>query len=108
MFILSINWIEFTCIFLQVVGESGLGKTTFLNALLRRYHENIIIASPEVSITEKTLQIQKVGEIEVKTETGDGVVRHTLYYYRYYSLYTNLYIFYRILIYMIVQDLAIL
>ena len=51
-----------------------MGKTTFLQALLRRYVDNATVASPEVPIGEKTLQITKVGGFEVSTETGDGMV----------------------------------
>jgi septin family protein len=66
---------------LLVVGESGIGKTTFLEALLRRYVENITVDPADLPIGEKTLKIEKVGKFEVSTETGDGLV------YTYYLLY---------------------
>jgi GTPase SAR1 family protein len=64
-----------------VVGESGIGKTTFLQALLRRYVDNVVIASPEVPTGEKTLQITKVGAFEVMTEIGDGLVRCLVFFF---------------------------
>ena len=59
---------------LQVVGETGLGKTTFLQALLRKYVDECKVESPELPITDKTISIAKVGKFEVLTETGDALV----------------------------------
>ena len=58
-----------------MVGQSGVGKTTFLQSLLRRYVDDCKVESPEVPINEKTLSIAKVGSFEVSTETGDSLVR---------------------------------
>ena len=52
----------------QVVGESGLGKTTFLHKLLRRYG-NVPI-SPAKRI-EKTITISEVGRFDA----SDDLVR---------------------------------
>ena len=58
---------------LMVVGESGLGKTTFLNSLLGRYVPSIDVSTRR-AINEKTNHISQIGTFEIVTESGDNLV----------------------------------
>ena len=62
---------------LMVVGESGLGKTTFLNSLLGRYVPSIDVSTRR-AINEKTNHISQIGTFEIVTESGDNLVSHIL------------------------------
>ena len=62
----------------MVVGESGLGKTTFLNCLLGRYdlkHKEVIVSdkTSHLTIEDKTNNIEKVGKFELISENGDSL-----------------------------------
>ena len=63
---------------LMVVGESGLGKTTFLNSLLGRYVPSIDVSTRR-AINEKTNHISQIGTFEILTESGDNLVCDILY-----------------------------
>ena len=57
---------------LMVIGESGLGKTTFLECLLRKYDPNTD-SELQTSIADKTNNIEKVGNFELVSENGDAL-----------------------------------
>lgn len=58
---------------IMVVGESGLGKTTFLHALLRKYADNVSIASHDIALGENTIKIARVGNFQLATDNKDSV-----------------------------------
>ena len=56
---------------LAVIGESGLGKTTLLKALLQKYSPVNEILKDNVSIlTSPTVIISEVGDFLANTESG--------------------------------------
>ncbi len=63
----------------MVVGESGLGKTTFLQTLLGKYVA-VTDPTPRQSINEKTNHISQIGTLELTSEIGDQIVRSAIKY----------------------------
>ena len=55
---------------IMVVGESGLGKTTFLKTLLKDYSQDELIQHSG----EKTCGINRVGEVELTQQGGETVL----------------------------------
>jgi septin family protein len=75
-----------------VVGESGIGKTTFLNSLLRRYIDNFSlplepVASATTTDDKKSVDITNLGQFEILTDAGDGLVCTCAYILYYITLY---------------------
>ena len=62
-----------------VVGESGLGKTTFLVTLLKKYCSDLEQLAPRLrSPPHKTIEIGEIGRFLLKTTSGD-IVEVVLY-----------------------------
>lgn len=53
---------------IMVVGESGLGKTTFLHALLRRY-VSVYFQDPK-QLLKKTVEIVEIGQFDIVDATN--------------------------------------
>jgi ABC-type glutathione transport system ATPase component len=54
------------------VGESGIGKTTFLHAMLRNYKKMGIAYRSQK--TEKTLRLNQLGQFNLMTNSGNMLV----------------------------------
>lgn len=55
---------------LAVIGESGLGKTTLLKALLQKYSQVNEVLKAEPVIAAPTVMISEVGDFVASTDTG--------------------------------------
>jgi septin family protein len=62
---------------IMVIGESGLGKTTFLQTLMDRYSKNEIASQKEKikAIRDQTTEVTEVGKFKMVSTIGDIVVR---------------------------------
>jgi septin family protein len=58
---------------MMVVGESGLGKTTFLMTLFKRYIDNNVNPKKVDGPFKKTVSIKEVGRFKTTTSNNDGV-----------------------------------
>ena len=52
---------------ITVIGETGIGKTTFLKTLFKRYCSNEAIRSILSTSTTKTVMIEKIGGFEISS-----------------------------------------
>ncbi len=57
----------------QVVGETGLGKSTFLHALLRRYVSSVYLQESAESL-KKTVDIVQVGYFDVMDDSRQAAL----------------------------------